>query len=239
MDKGLPTPRLCGPDELRQLLHRHLRLRGDSALLEIDDAGGEQLDPMGALGDAPLHAGQDGRIFLHRPPHELAVALLVKNRRAGTVQIGHRRALRPAVARLQRQAHAVVVSRIAHRDHPEGQQPLKPPLGQRQQGRVVLLQIGGPLGGILLAALEKQMGVGLDQTRQHGVPRQHRIGDGLPRPQARSRRRSLPGKMNLVAIIDEVRVPQRRLRRAANHRADPQPDGTGRGRQDIRQSAHD
>ena len=91
MREGLPVEGFGGGDEFGDFGRGHLRVGGDRTFFEIDDAGGDELDAVGAGVDAFLDAGANRGAVLQRFAHETAVAALVMNGRAGAVEIRHQR----------------------------------------------------------------------------------------------------------------------------------------------------
>jgi len=89
--KGLATVTLGGSDDGSDFGGIHLGLGGNDAFLEVNDAGREKFDPVGAIGDAGIDAGIDGGVVLDRGAHELTVATRVVDGRAWAVEVRHDR----------------------------------------------------------------------------------------------------------------------------------------------------
>ena len=179
--ESLPVVFSRGGDELTDLRGTHLRRRGHFAGLKIDDAGGDELDAVGAIANASGDAVGGSRVVLDRLAHERAVTPAVIDRGAGAVNEGGVREfseLRFGFGR-QRESDTVLIARVA-----DGADAALEDLGPTGAGALQdpvrrLLQVGVPLIEGDRRAVEKQVRVRLDEAGKDSEIGQNGVGLAL------------------------------------------------------------
>jgi hypothetical protein len=133
------------------------------------------------------------------------------------------------------QTHAILVARIAHTGEAKAHEFFQPRHRGGEQFGGGLLQVGRTLVEVEFAALEKEVGMRINQTgKQRGVGRDD-IGCGLAGTDERRRRSpsTAADKTDAGRIIDDVCIPRRCGAGAVEQRANMKPDrvflGTGNG----------
>ena len=169
MRDGLPVVAFGGGDNRADLFGCHLRRGCDCSLLEVDNAGGNELDAIGPGPDARCHACSGGWKALERIGHEAAVTPPAMDRRARAVDVGHERPIGRGAKPAQRQAHAISIAAVAHGRHAEAHDLFEAPPGQLKQLFGRLLQKCCALVEIELAALKKNVRVRVDESGEQSV----------------------------------------------------------------------
>ncbi len=121
----------------------------------------------------------------------------------------------------------MLVAGVAHGDDAEANEFLEARAGAAEQFFWRLVEIRSALVEIQLAALEKEMRVRIDEAGQESVIGEIAIGRILIGVNGIAGRGILAGVINLVAVINDMRVAQRARARAIEQRADTQPDAAG------------